>query len=219
MLAFDTRSEQDFYDFANQHGWSAEKIERSEIEGVPTPDFKITTQIGYEFLAEITEFEPEPPLEPGEFRIRDMTLGDALRIKLREKRRQLKPYVDRYPTLIVVCGGFDHFGELDPMAFDAALYGALAVRIQVPNDPTEPPRFANEMHNAGNRFFSANANTSISAAAAFDGNPLALRIYHNVHARNPLEVASLPTDLGHVSHFTKVNGNTGWQELFKRKLG
>jgi len=93
------------------------------------PDFFASTASGYTFVTEVTEFEPESPLHPCEFRVCSMTPGDSVRTKLCEKRGQVRQFADKCPTMIVVAGGFDHFGELDPAAFDAALYGAFAIRV------------------------------------------------------------------------------------------
>ena len=147
MLVFETKSEQDFVNFCRRQDWVATKLCESKAPGVRTPDFLVRTATDYEFIVEVTEFEPEPPLDPGQFRARGHTLGNPLRAKLTEKKGQVKAYSQHLPTLIVISAGFDHLTELEPISFDSALYGEMAVTISVPNDPGRPPEKSDEMRN------------------------------------------------------------------------
>lgn len=211
MPDFDTQSEQDFADFCRRQGWGVDKLQVAEEEGVRTPDFRVTTRTGYQFIAEVTEFDPAPPLKLGEIRVRNLTLGNALRDKLHEKKGQVKAYADDLPTLIVVSSGLDFRTELDPTAFDSALYGDLALGVTVPNDPRQDSQFDDYMHNAGRRFFGKDYNTSVSAAAALNGRPQILRVYHNRFAKTRLEPANLSIGAQYVEHFEKPdNGEVGW---------
>ena len=207
MCEFDTQSEQDFADLCSRQGWRAEKLPVSP--NTRTADFKVSSPPDYEFITEVTELDPLPPLRPGEFRVCGLTLGHTLRVKLREKRGQVRPYADDYPTLIVVAASDGPRVELDSTAFDAALYGGLAIGVAVPNDPTQGIRFDDEMHNAGGRFFGADFNTSVSAAASLSGQPPILRIYHNRFARNPLEPSRLLLGTEDVEHYEKGEP-VGW---------
>lgn len=215
MADFKTQSEKDFYEFCRQQSWRVEKLPESDKEGVRTPDFRILTETGYEFIVEVTEFEPEPPIpKDKKFRVRGHTLGNPLRAKLHEKKGQVKSYADRFATLIVVSGGFDHFAELEPHSFDAALYGELSVAVTVPNDPSRNPIFAEEMHNAGRRFFGSTHNTSISAVAALDRRPQVLRIYHNKYAKIPLDPSRISINTVNVEHYSKPDGSSpGWDRV------
>ncbi|MGZ9075117.1 MAG: hypothetical protein ACXW13_05015, partial [Burkholderiaceae bacterium] len=115
----------------------------------------------------------------------------------------------------VVSGGFDHSGELDPISFDAALYGEMTVIITVPNDPRVSPKERSDLHNAGRRFFGPTHNTSVSAVAALDRIPHVLRIYHNKHARRPLDPARLTIGTTYVEHYVKVDSKlVGWERVF-----
>lgn len=213
MCNLDTQSEQDFAGFCRRQGWCIEKL--PVMPNTRTPDFKVTTPTDYEFITEVTELDPLPPPPPGEPRVRALTLGDTLRAKLREKRGQVRPYADDYPTLIVVAAGTDPRAELDSTAFDAALYGGLAIGVAVPNDPRQGIRFDDEMHNAGGRFFGADFNTSVSAVAALNGRPQILRVYHNRFARTPLEPNRLLLGAEHVEHYEKGD-QVGWIRFLQR---
>jgi hypothetical protein len=210
MNSFDTQSERDFYEFCRRQRWEAIKLGEADKAGVRTPDFLVRTETEYEFIAEVTEFESEPPLAPGEIRVRGHTLGNPLRAKLNAKKGQVRAYSDTMPTLIVVSGGFDHSAELEPISFDSALYGEMAITVSLPKDPTKTPIFSKEMHNAGRRFFGPGHNTSVSAVAALDGRPHVLRIYHNKYAKIALDPARISIGANRVKHFVKPDFTTGW---------
>ena len=209
---FDTQSEEDFYNLCRQQRWTAEKLERDPI--LRTPDFKVSTQTGYEFVAEVTEFEPYPPLARGEFRVRNDIVGDAIRTKLREKKTQVRRFADQFPTVIVISGEFDHGGLLEAHSFDSALYGEMAIGVRVPQDPNQRPVYDEEMHNAGRRFFGPDNNTSISATTALDRRPQLLRFFHNRYARILLDPARLLIGTVNVQHFIKRDDNlVGWEQF------
>ncbi|MEO1148196.1 MAG: hypothetical protein AAFY26_21675 [Cyanobacteria bacterium J06638_22] len=211
MSQFDTQSERDFYDFCSRQGWTATKLHEATEPGVRTPDFLVRTQTDYEFVAEVTEFESEEPLIPGEIRVRGHILGNPLRAKLNGKKTQVKTSSKHFPTLIVVCGGSEHSAKLEPISFDAALYGEMAITVFVPHDPRRAPTFDDEMHNAGRRFFGATHNTSVSAVAALDLHPQRLRIYHNKFAKLPLDTSRTKIGTSSVEHYTKGEGTaSGW---------
>lgn len=213
--AAETQSERDFVDFCDRQHWSAVKLAVSRDQGVRTPDFIVTTASGYEFVAEVTEFEPESPLELEVSRVRQHTLGNPLRAKLNAKKTQLRRFSDRYPTLIVVFAEFDNFTYLESTAFDSALYGEIAATAHVPKDPRQGVRFDNETHNAGRRFFGPMHNTRISAVGALDRRPQTLRIYHNRYAKNPLDAARTVLGTTRVEHFAKpIEAATGWEQMF-----
>jgi len=208
----DTQSEKDFYNFCHRQEWTPRKLEPEK--GVRTPDFIVATKTGYEFVAEITEFEADPPMAPGEIRTRQTTLGNSIRAKLHEKKSQLRRFSDRYPTVIVVAGGFEHLAQLEEHSFDSALYGELAIGVTVPTDLTIKPRFDDKMHNAGRRFFGPKHNTSISAVAALDRRPQLLRFFHNRYAKLSLEPSRLIIGTTNVQHFIKPDdGTVGWQRV------
>jgi hypothetical protein len=208
---FETQSEQDFYNFCRGQRWTAAKLK--PVPNLRTPDFKVSTQTGYEFVAEVTEFEPDP-VERGEVRVRHVTVGNAIRAKLTEKKAQIRRFADEFPTVIVISGGFEHGALLDAQCFDSALYGELALGVRVPHDPRLGPKFDEQMHNAGRRFFGPQHNTSISAAAALDRRPQFLRFFHNRYAKIPLEPTRLLIGTRNVLHFVKPDSNSvGWQEV------
>lgn len=213
-MLYETQSEQDFAEMCLRQGWSPQKLETAPDEGLRTPDFMVTTQTGYEFVAEVTEFQPERPREPGEVRVRETTVGNPIRAKLAEKKSQVRRFASDYPTVIVLSGRFEHFAYLEEHSFDSALYGELAVGVAVAKDPRIEPRFDHHMHNAGRRFFGPKHNTSISAVAALDRRPQKLRFFHNRHAKIPLEPARLLIGTRNVEHFVKPDdGKTGWHRL------
>lgn len=208
---FDTQSERDFYNFCREQGWIAQKLE--PVPHLRTPDFKVSTQTGYEFIAEVTEFEPDLP-EPGQVRVRDATVGNAIRMKLSEKKGQVRQFAGRYPTVIVIAGGIEHLALLDEHCFDSALYGELTLSVRVPQDVRRSPEFDDGMHNAGRRFFGPEHNRSISAVAALDRRPQFLRVFHNRYARISLEPMRLLIDTTNVQHFIKRDGGAvGWEEV------
>ena len=209
---FDTQSEEDFYNFCREQGWAAEKLKPDP--NLRTPDFKVSTRTAYEFVAEVTEFEPDPFPPPGEFRVRSDVVGDAIRIKLRDKKAQVRRFADRYPTVIVISGEFEHLGLLEAHSFDSALYGEMAIGVRVPRDPNQRPVYDEDMHNAGRRFFGPTHNTRISAVAALDRRPQFLRFFHNRYARIPLEPGRLLIGTNNVQHFLKRDDNAaGWEEV------
>ena len=214
----ETESERDFVAFCERQQWAATKLPPSKDQGVRTPDFSVRTLAGYEFIAEVTEFEPEPALEPGEARVRQHTLGNPLRAKLSAKKSQVSQFSDRYATLIVVSAGFEKFAYLDPLSFDSALYGEIAVTTHVPIDPGKGVQFDDETHNAGGRFFTPKHNTGVSAVAALDRRPQTLRVYHNKYARMKLDPARTIFGTTHVEHFVKPDGNApGWEQVWSSR--
>lgn len=215
MLVFQTQSEQDFFDFCQRQNWAATKLSESKVPRIRTPDFLVRTATAYEFIVEVTEFESEPPLNHGQFAGRGHTLGNPLRAKLAEKKGQVRDYSPHMPTLIVISAGFDYLSELEPISFDSALYGEMAVTISVPNDPRRTPERSDEMHNAGRRFFGPKHNRSVSAVAALNGRPQVLRIYHNKFATQPLDPARTVIGTTNIEHFVKPDGGlSGWEKVF-----
>lgn len=215
----DTTSERDFHALCNRQGWTAEKLIPSTETGARTPDFLVRTSTGYEFVAEVTQFEPDPPtFEEG--RVRRLVLGNALRAKLNAKKSQARRYADRLPTLIVIAGQPEHIGQLDPLAFDSALYGEITMTVHVPADPRVGVRFDDDTYNAGRRFFGREHNTRVSAVAALNFAPQVLRVYHNAFARIPLDHSKLIIGTDRVEHYVKSEpGATGWARLYASPLG
>lgn len=211
----ETASERDFNEFCVRQGWIAQKLDPLTGADGRTPDFFVRTASGYEFVAEVTELEPEPPPPSGESRERQSVLGNRIRSKLKKKMSQARRYAGTAPTLIVIAGGFEHVGALDPLAFDAALYGELTVTAHVPADPRGGVRFDDDAYNAGRRFFGKDHNTRVSAVASLSFTPQVLRIYHNKFAAIPLEPAKLIIGSERVEHYVKPeDGTTGWTRLF-----
>ena len=196
-----TVSERDFEAFCESQSWSTEKL--AEREDVRTPDYRVTTQTGYSFIVEVTEFEQEPPRPPGEIRCRSETYGKRLRRKLEGKAKQVRAIDTDEPTLILVCGEFERLSDLEPMAFDYALYGTYTISVDVESGSIE-----SEFQGAG-QFFNPKHNTRVSAAASLFGRPHELSIFHNQYAAVPLEPSRLIVGTDRVVHYLK-DEDPGW---------
>lgn len=103
----------------------------------------------------------------------------------------------------------------DPMFVLMAMYGQVAISIEVPASPQEPPRVGRTQF-GGKRRMTAGQNTSISAVSILQGEGFAkkrLTFYHNLFAANPFEPDWLRSDA--VCHYTVKDPASGkfedWQ--------
>lgn len=209
---FTTDSEGDFFRFCALQRWSAEKI--ATEPGIRTPDFIVTTESGYRFIAEVTALKPDKQFLENEDGASTVKIGHALynSLKNKAKRKQYEVRGESLPVLIVVAADLSKLNHLGSVCFSAALYGKIKVPVMVPSNPRQRPEIGNSAWNYENRLLREGHNTSISAVASLTRAPQELSIYHNKFARLPLDGHRLMFNTERVFQFVKNSGQAGWDE-------
>ena len=165
-----------------------------EKKDVKAPDFEIDVG-GRNVFCEVKELEDNSVVidkVPFWHTPTETVVGKRLREKIRTAGKQLKTKtVNRFPGLIILYGRnlFEHYYHLH---LSAAMYGTMTVRF----DPET--RTQEELFGGGRRMTECHG-TSISAVVTIiedytdpaAATPLALHVYHNKHARVPLEPGEL----------------------------
>ena len=121
------------------------------------------------------------------------------------------------PAMLVVYNNSGAKNHTDPYSVATTMQGLDVVPVLVPENPSISPQFQDPRSGPGKKMTS-NANTTISAIGVlrtdFDDEPQ-LCIYHNRHARHPVD----PEWLRHprVHHFRLPAGEAsslaGWKEV------
>ena len=183
-MTIKTRSEYIFEEFCKKNNLQWEKIaERDE----PTPDYKVFLN-AETVIFEIKQIDKDDGFtETGSSR----TVGDHVREKINEARKQLKfASRDSFPAILLI------YNNLDPMQmfateqhdFISAMYGELTVRIDLEENMIK------DSYQGRNQALRHNKNTSFSAVGKLyqaDAGPKVL-IYENIFSENKLDYSSLP---------------------------
>jgi len=186
-----------------------------------TPDYEVKFS-GHRIVAEVKQFDPNDEeaesirrMEAGGIGGTTTEPGDRIRKAIRSAAKQLKALSKgACPTMLVVYNNSGAGQHTDPYSVATAMQGLDVVPVLVPKDPAHSPQFQDTRSGPGKKM-TPNANTTISAIAVlstnFDDNSI-LCVYHNRHARNPID----PEWLRHpfVHHFRLPGGATssleGW---------
>ncbi len=183
-MTIKTKSENIFEEFCKKNNLQWEKIpERDE----PTPDYKVFLNAGT-VIFEIKQIDKDDSFtETGGSR----TVGDHVREKINEARKQLKfASRDSFPAILLI------YNNLDPMQmfateqhdFISAMYGELTVRIDLEENMIK------DSYQGLNQALRYDKNTSFSAVGKLyqtDVGPNVL-IYENIFSENKLDYLSLP---------------------------
>ncbi len=188
---FDTNSEELFHKWMTGFGWSLNKIPTSKKAGERTPDFELTKG-NFFVTAEVKEFDEDESSTIDGIQITSRRIGVSLRQKIHDDAKQLKPYVDRGPTLLVFYDG----GNAPTTHADVgvAMYGDWMVHSVRTLAHLRGPDFA-----GGNRMTTEEHKCYLSAVCVMRNDYL--YFYHNCFASKPLPFESLPED--DCYHFVK----------------
>lgn len=140
--------------------------------------------------------------------------GRRVRIKIDSAKKQLK--YKEYPAILVLYDNVP-IGSVDADDIKTAMYGHETTILSVYETPEN---LSVEIENVGfgpERKFTQIHNTTFSAIALLfrSGDSLRLSIFHNIHAKHPIDPSWLRCDM--VRHFTlgqQLPGAfQGWQEI------
>jgi len=125
--------------------------------------------------------------------------GRRVRIKIDSAKKQLK--FKQCPAILVLYDNVP-IGSIDADDIKTAMYGHETIRLSVFEDSED---MSIEIKNVGfgsKRKFTQTHNTTFSAIALLYkfGESLRLSIFHNIHAKHPIDPSWLSRDM--VKHFT-----------------
>ncbi len=204
---FETKSEELFHKWMTGLGWSLRKIPTSTKPGERTPDFELTKD-SFFVVAEVKEFEETEPETSDGIRVRSWELGVQLRQKIHDHAEQLKPYMDRGPTVLVFYDG----GSAPTTHGDVgvAMYGQWKV-----HSVRNPPHLRGPDFAGGKRTTTKSEKRYLSAVCVMTN--VYLYFYHNYFALHPLPIEAL-LDNG-CYHFVKDDPNSSpgyWTRAMSR---
>ncbi|MGE0623188.1 MAG: hypothetical protein AB7O54_11260 [Pseudomonadales bacterium] len=220
-----TQSERDFELFCKARGWKADKLPTRV--GQQTPDYRVTTDSGRVFIAEVTEsdqeFVPPPPpdivLEPSTNREPNIVVqsdgdrrGRLVGNKISSKKDQVQALGTNDPTVIVVFAkDLTAIIHMDEDEMDHRLNGSHQVVVD---------RKSNQgvLRNGDDGLFAKNEYQGVSAVATLyqtqdqHGIPLRLKFFHNSRATTPLSPHHVRGSF--VEHYVKDPDGVGWIDPF-----
>jgi len=166
-----------------------------------SPDYWL--QLGHHrLLAEVKTLDPnaeEAAINArrarGEIVAGGGTPGERLRREIREANRQLRTLGSAHgvPTILIVSNNTGCKIHTDPYSVMTAMQGLDVVDVTLPHDRSESPSFG-PTHSGPERAMRHNANTSTSAIGILhdlDIDDVRLSMFHNMHAKVPLDPAVL----------------------------
>jgi len=152
------------------------------------PDYEVEFA-GERIVTEVKQFDPNDE-EAGGIGGITITPGDRIRKAIRRAAPQLKALSKgECPAMLVVYNNSGAKNHTDPYSVATAMQGLDVIPVLVPEEPSISPQFQDARSGPGKKM-TANANTTISALGVlrtdFDAE-LLLCIYHNSHARHPID--------------------------------
>jgi hypothetical protein len=217
-----TESERLFTAFCEKAGIPCVRVATASDAQERRPDYRLTGRLGTEIVAEVKQFDPSAEeraqierAKSGESVAMGCVPGARLRQVVDRANAQLKALSrGTKPGILVVYNnvwGMSNY--TDSYAVLTAMRGLDVVPVLVPEDPSIPPTFLDSRPGPKKKL-RADANTHISAIAVlFDrlNDGLGLAVYHNRHARLPLEPADI--DVDGVVQFRMRADQSGWDEI------
>lgn len=216
-----TVSEDMFEEFCQSGSIACERVDEEVSQ---TPDYDIKPS-GHRVVAEIKQFDPNEEEAESNRRVdaggvggSGTTPGDRIRKAIHRAAPQLKALSKgECPAMLVVYNNRASKLHTDPYAVATAMQGLDVVPVLVPKDPSLSPQFQETRSGPGKKM-TPNANTTISAIGVlvtdFD-DATHLCIYHNRHARHPIDPEWLRQPRVH--HYRLPDGATtsleGWREV------
>lgn len=143
--------------------------------------------------------------------------GHRVRLKIDSSKKQLKlPSQDKYPAILVLYDNVP-IGSIDLDDIKTSMYGNESARITFPDYPDDRTIKIEHIGFGSERKFTPNHNTNFSAIALLykSGGDLRLSIFHNIHAKRPIDPAWLRRSaVRHLTLSPKVQGAfQDWLEI------
>jgi hypothetical protein len=184
-----TSGEAAFEQFCEQWRLGYERVQECDT---PTPDYLL--DLGYVRAAvEIKQIDEDVDFAPP---ISSRTVGDHVRAKINEARKQLRGATERAtPAILLVYNNLDplqRFGT-EQHDFVAAMYGESTVSVSVNTGAVLGSL------EGRNKSFRPGKNDSFSAIGSIrrTANGLEVHLYENLYAKVPLDYARLPECMRH----------------------
>lgn len=217
-----TVSEDVFEELCRSVGIACDRVDETTTR---TPDYELKFS-GHRIVAEVKQFDPNDTeakvidslKQTGKAEAFSTKPGDRIRKAVHSAAPQLKALSKgECPTMLVVYNNvLSARLHTDPYAVATAMDGFDEVPVLVPKDPSLSPVFKEARSGRGKKM-TASANTTISAIGVLfnlDDGPW-LDVYHNRHARHPIEPAWLRT--ARTRHFRRpanaANSLDEWEEV------
>lgn len=176
-------------------------------------DYEIAVK-GHRIITEIKQIDPteadEATWNKGRLRVSAAAWGNSehrIRLKIQEARKQLKARSNEIlPTLLIV---YDNgtFAGTDVTDVKTAMFGDEKVVVSHLNYEVAS---VSPIHAGGNRRFTPDSNTSISAIGLMYKEQPRLTIFHNHFATNPIDPEWLRFD--GIRHYALNSQNYEWME-------
>jgi len=213
-----TISEQLFEEFCIGNAIPFTKIRE---KAYPTPDYKI--EIGGSIIfVEIKQFDKNEEDKLFSAIKKDKSRWEStdkrIRHAIEDARKQFKNFKnENNPNLLVV---YDNtkLGIVDPVDVKTAMYGDETVDMEFCIDRGKRNLFSYGVRLGGNKKMTPIMNTSISAVSILEkhgDNSLFLYIFHNAHAKYPINPSLLRNN--QIAHFIitpkKSDGFQEWQTI------
>jgi hypothetical protein len=205
-----TESEKLFERFCAANGISCQPI---ECDGKKA-DYEVVV-CGNRIIAELKQINPnesdDVTWNDGRNRGAVAAWGNSdhrVRLKIQEARKQLKARSEgKLPTLLVI---FDNgtFAGTDGTDIKTAMFGDEKVVVSIADHRVAS---VSALHAGGNRRFSADSNTSISAIALMYGDKPRLSIFHNHFASITIDPDWIRLD--DVKHFALNQSVYEWNPV------
>lgn len=168
------------------------------VKGYRTPDYEIFSGDKL-IVAEITQLDPNEDdrrysneLRSKHRAEREGKIGQRVRQKITDKADQLRARSKgKISTILIVYNNTDVRSYTSPDHIRAAMFGFDTIVVAVPNDPTQAVSLRDRKFGKGAKVTEKH-NTSLSAVGVIEqdtANHLKLAVYHNVHARCPINPA------------------------------
>jgi hypothetical protein len=205
-----TVSENMFEELCEFVGIACERVDEASTR---TPDYEVKFS-GHRVVAEVKQFDPNKEEAESNRRLAAGGIGGTtakpgqrIRKAIDDAAPQLKKLSKgECPTMVLVFNNSGAKQHTDPYSVATAMQGLDVVPVLVPKDPSISPQFQ-DVRSGPKKRMTAIHNTTISAIGVlvtdFDDRTL-LCIYHNRHARNPIEPEWLRHPLVH--HFALPDG-------------
>ncbi len=217
-----TESERLFAEFCQKAGIPCTRVATASDAQERRPDYRLTCLLGTEIIAEVKQFDPSAEekvlierARSGESVEMGGVPGARLRQVVDRANAQLKALSrGAKPGILVVYNNVWGMSQnTAPYAVLTAMRGLDVVPVLVPEDPSIPQTFLDSRPGPKKKL-RADANTHVSAIAVLSERfeeGLGLVVYHNRHARPPLEPADI--DVEGVVQFRMCDDQSGWDEI------
>lgn len=183
-----TVSESHFEEFLRAHGLPFERVAETET---PRPDYLVTAG-DVRLMFEVKELTKDDNFRCGESAISSRTVGDHIRSKIGQARRQVKFGANSgIPSILLIYNALDplHIFGTEQHDFIAAMYGEYTLKLH-----PETGRVIDNYHGR-NKSFTSETKTYFSALGSLwpscDG-AMTVTLYENLFAALAVPYEALP---------------------------